>query len=333
MLGYKKRAADFHKLGKLPPRRDPRTLKFAKYLRKGSVLPPAPAAVDWTATISSWPMMANDTLGDCTCAAAGHMIECWTANVGDAFTPSNAQIVAAYSATSGYVVGDSATDTGAIELDVLNYWRQHGIAGHKIHAYAAFDPRDAECARQAIALFGGAYIGLALPLSAQQQDVWGAPSFFSRILSRFVRERHHSGSPSGDSSRFGRSTRPRLPSILRELAGCGPQSVSADQSRANRLSSIQHLASSFQYAPGSWGGHAVPVLAYDSSGLTCITWGAKKRMTWDFFAQYCDEAYAPLSPDWLNAQGKDPQGLDVNALEADLSELDSEINEVAPGTR
>lgn len=257
------------KLGKLPPRIDSRTLRLAKYLgQQGTdrrALPPAPPAVDWTAKISSWPMMANDTLGDCTCAAAGHMIECWTANLGDAFTPTSAQIIAAYSATSGYVSGDPATDNGAVELDVLNHWRQQGIAGHKIDAYAALDVAAAsnrqnhECVKQAIAVFGGAYIGLALPLSAQQQDVWNVPSPWSHLRG--------------------------------------------------------------QGAPGSWGGHAVPVLAYDADGLTCITWGAKKRMTWDFFAQYCDEAYAPLSPDWLSQQGLDPSGLDFTQLQSDLSAL------------
>jgi hypothetical protein len=217
-------------------------------------------------------MMANDTIGDCTCAAAGHMIECWTTHLGDAFTPSNAQIIAAYSAVSGYIIGNPATDNGAAELDVLNYWRQKGIAGHKIDAYSALDlnndlhpsrdnePRNQECVKQAISLFGGAYIGLALPLSAQQQTVWDVPSLWSRLRG--------------------------------------------------------------QDAPGSWGGHAVPVLAYDSDSLTCITWGAKKRMTWQFFAQYCDEAYAPLSRDWLNKQGKNPEGLDADSLEADLREID-----------
>ncbi|MGB6877319.1 MAG: hypothetical protein WBD87_14935, partial [Candidatus Acidiferrales bacterium] len=98
------------RLGKKPPRIDARTLQLSKYLRlldaasqQGTDRPrglaPAPPSIDWTAKISSWPMMANDTLGDCTCAAAGHMIECWTANLGDAFTPTNAQIIAAYSAT------------------------------------------------------------------------------------------------------------------------------------------------------------------------------------------------------------------------------------------
>jgi hypothetical protein len=280
------------RLGKKPPRIDSRTLHLAKYLclpapaclpadaRQGTthpgdataqrVLAPAPSAVDWTAKISSWPMMGNDTIGDCTCAAAGHMIECWTASLGDTFTPTDAQVIATYSAVSGYVVGDPATDNGAAELDVLNYWRQQGIASHKIDAYASLDAddgsRDRECVKQAVALFGGAYIGLALPLSAQQQTVWDVPSLWSRLRS--------------------------------------------------------------QDTPGSWGGHAVPVLAYDSEGLTCITWGEKKRMTWEFLAQYCDEAYAPLSRDWLNAQGTDPSGLDFAQLSADLAAITSQAASV-----
>jgi hypothetical protein len=46
-------------------------------------------------------------------------------------------------------------------------------------------------------------------------------------------------------------------------------------------------------------------------------------MTWDFLSQYCDEAYAPVSHDWLNTQGKNPEGLDMAVLEADLSQLQS----------
>ncbi len=68
--------------------------------------------------------------------------------------------------------------------------------------------------------------------------------------------------------------------------------------------------------PGSWGGHAVPVIAYDASGLTCITWGALKRMTWAFWDAYCDEAYACLSRDWAAARA--PSGFDWAALDADL---------------
>ena len=76
--------------------------------------------------------------------------------------------------------------------------------------------------------------------------------------------------------------------------------------------------------PGSWGGHAVPVMGYDSHGLTVITWGAPKVMTWQFWAAYCDEAYAVLSMDFLKADPNNPNdpvspnGFDLAALQADL---------------
>jgi len=75
-------------------------------------------------------------------------------------------------------------------------------------------------------------------------------------------------------------------------------------------------------AAGSWGGHAVVALAYDAEGLTVITWGAPKRMTWAFLEAYADEAWAALSSDFL-AGGAAPNGLDIAALRRDLAEVGS----------
>lgn len=72
-------------------------------------------------------------------------------------------------------------------------------------------------------------------------------------------------------------------------------------------------------APGSWGGHAVIVCQYDPAGLTVITWGAKQRMTWDFWKRYVDEAYVCLTPDWIAKDGQSPSGFDLAALQADLA--------------
>ena len=74
-------------------------------------------------------------------------------------------------------------------------------------------------------------------------------------------------------------------------------------------------------APGSWGGHAVIIGAYDNNTLTCITWGAPKKMTWSFWDAYCDEAYALLSPDWATGQKAAPSGFDLAALQADLKQV------------
>lgn len=144
------------KLGKHPPKFDKRTLLFGKYLT--AQLPAAPANIDYAKAVPSWPMMGNDTYGDCTCAAAGHMIEEWTANTGTEQTLSDAQILAAY---NHFAKGNP--DAGATMLDVLKYWRKTGIGADKIMAFAQLEPKNDTQARDAIYLFGNCYIGVALP--------------------------------------------------------------------------------------------------------------------------------------------------------------------------
>jgi hypothetical protein len=145
-----------YKLGKLPVRHDRRTFMFHKYL---TALPPVKPAVDWTPFVNNWGMMKNDTLGDCTCAAAGHLIELWTAAASDLVVPTDSAIVAAYSGITGYNPSDPNTDQGAVELDVLNYWRTIGIAGHKIGAYAKIDVPNHNYIKIACDMFAGVYIG------------------------------------------------------------------------------------------------------------------------------------------------------------------------------
>lgn len=75
-------------------------------------------------------------------------------------------------------------------------------------------------------------------------------------------------------------------------------------------------------APGSWGGHAVPVVSYGPRGLTVVTWGALKRMSWGFLDAYCDEAYAVLSRDWIyKVQNISASGFALRELEADLQQI------------
>jgi hypothetical protein len=74
-------------------------------------------------------------------------------------------------------------------------------------------------------------------------------------------------------------------------------------------------------AKGSWGGHAIPVVAYDSRGVTCVTWGALQSMTWSFWEAYCEEAYAILSNDYLTKKKQTPQGFNLQQLQADLQDL------------
>ena len=248
------------KLGKSAARHDPRTLLLASYVTPS--LPSPPAAFDLTQKVTAWGMMDNDQIGDCTCAAAGHLIMEWTANAGKKMvTPTDKQIVAAYSAVTGYNPTTGANDDGAVEIDVLNYWRQSGIAGHKIGAYMALEPKNHAHIMDSVYIFEGCYIGVELPKSAQAQtqnhQPWSVPP----------------GGPTGDGQ------------------------------------------------PGSWGGHAIPVVAYDAHGVTVVTWGSLQRMTWSFWEAYCDEAYAILSKDYLNGKKQAPQGFSLAQLQADLADL------------
>lgn len=252
------------KLGKRPAVQDSRTLRLSNYLL--SYLPPPPDNIDYSNGIQDFGMMLNDQLGDCTIAAIGHAIQIWTAarQFGSEVTVPDEIIKKYYSLWDGYVPGDASTDCGGVELDVLKQWRNSDFAGYKLLAFADPAPGDMEHVMQAVYLFGGLYIGLELPESAQEQEVWDVPksSFWDRVEAFF------SGSKTPSS------------------------------------------------APGSWGGHAVFVCGYDDNGLTCITWGKLKRMTWPFWHKYCDEAHALLSDAWLSQNPA--TGFDLESLTQDL---------------
>jgi hypothetical protein len=242
------------RLGKLPVRHDGRTLKLAQY---SSALAPAPASCDKTSKITQLGMMRNDVLGDCTVATVGHMIQAWTAEAGNQVIIPDDDIINMYSAVSGYIPGKAKTDGGAVVLDVLNYWRKTGLDRHRLGGYAELQLKNHNEAMQSVYYFGAAYLGLALPISAQTQKLWSVPS--------------------------------------EGLHGDGE--------------------------PGSWGGHAVPLVAYDANGPICITWGKMQQMTWDFYDVYCEEAYACFSQDIVGGDGKSPEGFDAAQLQVDLTEI------------
>jgi hypothetical protein len=158
------------KLGKLPPVHDARTLTFGAYLT--AALPNAPAAVGYGDKVPTWPMYDNDRYGDCTAAAAGHMIQSWTANVAHEVTPTEPSVLKFY---EHFVGTPPPPDTGCSMLDVLNYWRKSGLGHHKISAFAALDLANHSQARAAVWLFGAVYIGVALPTFATEGDMLAVP--------------------------------------------------------------------------------------------------------------------------------------------------------------
>jgi hypothetical protein len=226
-------------------------------LTKSQALPKAPASLNDEEGIKDWTMMDNDTVGDCTCAAAGHLIMAWTAMAKAPFIPSADQVLAAYEAISGYNPANPQSDVGAACLSVLNYWKKTGIAGNLIGAFTEINVENSGYIRDALYLFNGVYIGLQLPLSAESQSSGGQPWSVSK----------------------GRTS-----------------------------------------WPGSWGGHCVPIVAYDANYLYCVTWGGIQAMTWGFFDEYCDEAYCIIDSAYL-VNGKTVEGFNLAQLQADLKAI------------
>jgi len=232
------------KLGKLPPKFRSTDLKLANYV---GAVPSPPKAVDFTYGVKYWGKLDNDRLGCCTISAIGHAIQTWRFSLkpippNSICVPmaiTNSVIEHYYSAWDGWNPANSeATDNGGVESDVLRLWRGStftiGAAGHNLKAYASVNPQNLVHVMQTIEIFGGIYVGIRLPLSAQNQDVWDV-----------------SRTPEGE--------------------------------------------------PGSWGGHAIWVPKYDENGLTCVTWGQLQPMTWDFWLEYVDEAWALMSDTDFNS--------------------------------
>ena len=246
------------KMGKKEAFFSPNSPKMASLILHGNI-PPVPASIDYSTRVSNWPMFENQNLGDCTVAAIGHLIQLYTSYTkSQPSVMTKDEIIKTYSAVSGYVPGNPATDNGAVEQNVLNYWLHNGVPVNgvinKIAGFARVNVRKRTELEYAIYWFGGAYLGVALPIAWQTTTNWEKP--------------------------------------------------------ANLLGNN---------APGSWGGHAIPAISYDSNYLTVITWGKKVKMSWAAYEAYCDEAWAVIDPLFVNQQGKCPaNNFDWSQLLADM---------------
>ena len=69
-------------------------------------------------------------------------------------------------------------------------------------------------------------------------------------------------------------------------------------------------------------GHAVYAVAYDSDGVTVLTWGNTQTATWAWWDECVDEAYALLPPE-AQKPGFAP-GFDFAQLKADLASVSQE---------
>jgi hypothetical protein len=155
------------KLGKLAPKRPEGLHMFAYY--QTSPLPAAPESVAVPA-VENWQMLGNDQYGDCTFAGIVHAMMATAAAEQETETfPTADEVV------NAYLTYTNGQDAGAVEADLLAYWKNTGIFGKNIPAYAPTDHADFDELKSVIATFGLAYIGIQVPTLAQQQFAEGQP--------------------------------------------------------------------------------------------------------------------------------------------------------------
>lgn len=176
------------RLGKLPfvPPPSGTVMRFDFVLRSleaVQALPPVPSQYSWKNTIpdSQWDPLGNQGNGDCTVAAAAHMMMCWTDN---AIPPRWTFIT--QDVLEDYNNYRTSADGAALQ-NILEDWRTLGLHRRdngakvtaKIDDYALLDithrPNLKTQVPQAVYLFGGCYIGVELPKYAMNPSQPGHP--------------------------------------------------------------------------------------------------------------------------------------------------------------
>jgi hypothetical protein len=81
------------------------------------------------------------------------------------------------------------------------------------------------------------------------------------------------------------------------------------------------------------GGHAVPVGYYSHpAGRTkVVTWARVQDVADAWWAKYVEEAWVVVAPEWLDATGHNPEGIDLYGLGEDFAALTGKPNPFPPG--
>ena len=163
------------KLGAVLGNKDPRNLKLSNYLTTNTLASP-PSVIDWDKDVMNrYRMWYNDHAGDCVFAAFYNMEAGASGATGNTFSATDNDVIADYSAVTGYDPNTGLNDNGTNPEDALRYYSKNG----KVLAWGEVNHRNLTEVRQAIQIFGGIYTGLSLPKSAQAQigSTWDTMRF------------------------------------------------------------------------------------------------------------------------------------------------------------
>lgn len=160
------------KLGRLPYVPDARDYSLVRV----AALPEAPASTSYMQKARPpWDMYGNDRAGCCAFAALCHGIQLQSANGRGEVQPPTGAAIEAYAGCTGYDPRTGRNDNGTVMRQALQWFRKQGVGGQFVPYFVGV-PLSMKTLRQAMALFGGLYVGVDLPLSAQNAKVWDVPS-------------------------------------------------------------------------------------------------------------------------------------------------------------
>jgi hypothetical protein len=172
-------------LGKTPARLGAVSLKFATFFSAPDLPTPplvfgrpghVPAQKD-----SPWGMLANDSVGCCVWSDAGHQTMYWRALAGRPVSFDDNGVLSDYSASTGYIRGNSSTDHGTDLQQAAAYRQKIGVVDasgvrHKTDAYVALEVGNIDQIALATWKLWTVSLGIQFPSSARDQfdrgEVW-----------------------------------------------------------------------------------------------------------------------------------------------------------------
>ena len=148
---------------------------------------PPPVATYWRERVSFWPMLANDSIGDCVIAGCLHYVQAITANANTQILPDKDTAISDYSTVGaatnggGYDPKTGANDDGLVIDNALAYWMKTGLAVqqngelNQLAGQARIEVQDIEMLKLGASEFCGFIAGVNLPTTAQGELEQGLP--------------------------------------------------------------------------------------------------------------------------------------------------------------
>ena len=149
------------KLGKAPAQRPAMGCLHTYF--DGHTLPVAPVKCTYAMKVL-YPLALNGTYGDCVVAGWVHLAQAVAQEIGDTYSyPGDPAVKATYFNLTG------GADTGLVESTFLQKASQAPILESQVEAFAPIDHTDLAEVKSTIYTFGGVFLGVDLPQSAEHQ--------------------------------------------------------------------------------------------------------------------------------------------------------------------